>query len=105
MARRNLWRSLLTASLLTVSGLAGVLAVAPPPAGAAASGASLYEIHLSENGGVSPGGVGVKIGDYPAFVLDTPYSASDHPRVTWDDTHPRPNDPGGPPARPGLALT
>ena len=104
MARRNLWRSLLTASLLTVSGLAGVLAVAPPPAGAAASGASLYEIHLSENGGFSPGVVDVKVGDYLAFVLDTQYSASDNHSVTWDDTNPCPNDPGGPPCWPELRF-
>ena len=82
MARRNLWRSLLTASVLTLSGLAGVLAVAPPPAGAAGGGASLFEIHLSENGGFSPGVVDVKVGDYLAFVLDTQYSASDNHSVT-----------------------
>jgi hypothetical protein len=95
MARRNLGRSLLAASLLAGSVLAGVLAVPAPPAGADGSGASLYQITLSEKSGFSPGVVDVRVGDYIAFILDTRYSASDNHSVTWDDTTPCPDGNGG----------
>ncbi|MCA1841836.1 MAG: cupredoxin domain-containing protein, partial [Actinobacteria bacterium] len=90
MARRNLLRTLLSASLLFGSVVGGILAT-PSPAGAADNVA--ITIHISDQG-FSPAKVDARIGDYLIFTLDN--STSTEHTVTWDDPSTCPAQSGEP---------
>lgn len=102
MARRNLLRSLLTASLLSVPLAAAVLAV-PSPAGGAEAQEPEPQVHLvrlSEKAGFDPGVLPrpnevVRVGDYIAFYLDMEASVSTTHSVTFDNDSGCPGGPGG----------
>ena len=89
MARRNLWRSLATASLLLVSTVAAGLVATPP---ASADNNSVI-VNVSDNG-FSPATVNAKVGDPIIFVLQD--NASDHHTITSDDNGNCPEKPGAP---------
>ncbi len=89
MARRNLWRSLATASLLLVSTAAAGLMAAPP-----ASADNNYVIVNVSDSGFSPPTVNAKVGDPIIFMLQD--GASDHHTITSDDNGNCPAKPGAP---------
>jgi hypothetical protein len=102
MARRNLLRSLLAASVMVVSGTTGLLVAGPTPAGAA--DVNLYQVHLSEERGFNPGTVkGVRVGDYLAFILEKDARSNVH-SVTFDDQSVCPTDQGTVPCWPELRF-
>lgn len=95
MARRNLLRSLLAASLMSVP-FAATLLAAPAPAGSAEEREQneVHWIRLSEKSGFNPGVIDVRVGDFIAFNLDDE-SASPVHSVTFDDQSACPGAPGG----------
>jgi hypothetical protein len=90
MARRNLLRSVLAASLTVLPFAAGLLAT-PAPAGGAEGepAAKTHWIRLSEKSGFTPGTLddqyAVRVGDSIAFFLDMRTSSSRAHSVTFDD--------------------
>jgi hypothetical protein len=103
MARQNLLRSLLAASLMATTVAVGLSALTPAPAGAA--DATLYRITLSEKSGFDPGVQDqVRVGDYIAFFLDMKSSTSTDHSVTWDDQSTCPDAPGAGPCWPELRF-
>src|SRR5581483_5377569 len=89
MARRNLWRSVATASVVLISSAAAGLVAAP-----AANADNNYVIVKVSNTGFSPATVNVKVGDPVIFVLQN--GASVHHTITSDDGGSCPERPGAP---------
>jgi hypothetical protein len=80
MARRNLLRSLATASLLAVTGVGAVVGVAPAPAGAANS-ANLIIVTVRDDG-FSQNDIQARVGDRLTFQLDAG-AVRDH-TLAWE---------------------